>query len=1030
MSFLVDNSQIKKLYNSLNKNDEFEIMFNNYKDSNKLSFNKFIKVIKYLRWRSDLDKANIKLLMEEKLDIAYNYENNNVYRVTITDNEKINNFLNFVHLRKNHTIFSILLTQFINDKNFEFIKKTKDPRKKIDFDDYDIRLRVSTETSIDNKSINDLANLPISEESKISFRYKNRVSLVLIDTATERLSIDVTVIKSSNNVQKIEGAEKNYEIEIDYMTSGKTSDKTLDLILNEVQKIKQVLEETEEIVGKSELELVVQKYKDLVFGKNNEDKKNLYKMQPVSTEVPHIIEKIPNKYSVTDKADGESYIMYATKLNSSNLSFYLINNNLVVKKVPDKLVKNSKLTGDTIIEGELIHLTSENKYLFMAYDCLFFDGKDIRNELDFSVRLNYTRSLTSLLTPTKFKYEEYSPTKKEPYNLDNQRKFYQTKIESFFETLNETIISAKQNDIIFNTKFFTFPTGALDSEVFMLSYLVWYNCTENQIINCPYLLDGIIYTGINQKYTPDKREQKYPIYKFKPPEMNSLDVYIEFQKNTESGSYFDIFDNSLPDSIDNQYFRITNFYVGDMVGSKQVPVPFLKSENNHEVFLPIIKGQVRDIENNIVLDKTVIEVIYTNNLQVPHQYRWSVLRTRYDKTDSVQRFQKQYGNFNTSAIRIWKSMIEAVTIRELKNLANPESYYNQKKILESRITNSVIVSDRQQDKYYQKITNLAKNMRSFHNWIKSTLIYTYAKEFKLDKNSKERRSSVLDLGCGRGGDLMKMFHARVGYYVGIDPSYDDLHAKTNGAISRYNDSKKKFPGFGKIIYLQANPAYVLNEESQSKVFPSMSKENLNEFRDVFVKENVKFDIINASFSIHYLFSDQNSVDNLIKNIAKFLKIGGFVICELFDAERVLKLLNGNDTFTSYYTDDDGKKVKLYELVKKFPGTYNNKPGNGVDVFLGWIMDEGTYIEEYLVSKELLVDTMKKAGCYLVETDTFGNVYNLNKDWFNKVAPTEENVKNRKYYDDVRKFYGNSEGIEKETKVYSFLNRYYIFKKIE
>ena len=61
-------------------------------------------------------------------------------------------------------------------------------------------------------------------------------------------------------------------------------------------------------------------------------------------------------------------------------------------------------------------------------------------------------------------------------------------------------------------------------------------------------------------------------------------------------------------TLDNQYFRITNFYVGDMVGSKQVPVPFLKSENNHEVFLPIIRGQVRDIENNIVLDKTVIAV--------------------------------------------------------------------------------------------------------------------------------------------------------------------------------------------------------------------------------------------------------------------------------------------------------------------------------------------------------------------------------------------------------------------------------------
>ena len=84
------------------------------------------------------------------MDIAYNYANNNTYRVTINDNERINNFLNFVHLRKNHIIFSILLTQFINDKNFQFIKKEKDPRKKIDFNDFDIRIRSSSETPIDN----------------------------------------------------------------------------------------------------------------------------------------------------------------------------------------------------------------------------------------------------------------------------------------------------------------------------------------------------------------------------------------------------------------------------------------------------------------------------------------------------------------------------------------------------------------------------------------------------------------------------------------------------------------------------------------------------------------------------------------------------------------------------------------------------------------------------------------------------------------------------------------------------------------
>ena len=755
----------------------------------------------------------------------------------------------------------------------------------------DIRIRSSSEIPIDNKSISSLANLPISEEHKISYRYKNRIKLILIDTNTEQLSIDITTVKSSYTIDRLESAEKTFELEIDYSNQGKINDKTLDTILLEVDKIKQVLEDTEEIVGKTELNNIIHKYKNLVYGSNNESYKNLYKMQPVSTEVQHIIDKIPNKYSVTDKADGDSFILYITNYDSIP-SYYLINNNMVIRKIANRLTKTfkHKFEGDTIIEGELIHLTSQNKYIYMTYDCLFFNGKDVRSTTDFNIRLNYTREVTSALTLNKFKYEEYLPTIKNVYNIDNQQKFYQNKIEEFYKNLNLTITNGKENDIIFCTKLFLFPTGALDSEVYMLSYLIWYNCTENQMINCPYNLDGIIYTGINQKYTSDKREQKYPIYKFKPPEMNSLDVYVEFQQNKETGGYFDIFDNSLPDTIENQVFRITNFYVGDLIGSKEVPIPFMKEENNHEVFLPVVKGQVRDIENNIVQNKTVIEVIYNNNSNIPHQYRWSVLRTRYDKTDSVLRFQKKYGNFSSAAIRIWKSMIEAVTIRELKNLAKPESYFNQKKSLQTRITSHVITDDRQQDKYYQKITNLAKIMRDYHNWLKSSIIYTYAKKLKFTKDSKLTRTSVLDFGCGRGGDLMKMYHAKVGYYVGIDPSYEDIHSTIDGALSRYNDVKKKYPDFGKMIYLQANPAYNLDKDSQLKVFPNMAKENIDEFESVFNNSKLKFDIVNSSFAIHYLFSDINNVNNMTKNIDNLLKIGGFFICELFDAELVMKLL--------------------------------------------------------------------------------------------------------------------------------------------
>ena len=87
-----------------------------------------------------------------------------------------------------------------------------------------------------------------------------------------------------------------------------------------------------------------------------------------------------------------------------------------------------------------------------------------------------------------------------------------------------------------------------------------------------HMLDGIIYTGLTQKYTNDKREQKYPIYKYKPPENNSIDVYVKFKNNSEKGGFLEIFDNSLPNVVKGATYRVCELMVGESVGSREVPV--------------------------------------------------------------------------------------------------------------------------------------------------------------------------------------------------------------------------------------------------------------------------------------------------------------------------------------------------------------------------------------------------------------------------------------------------------------------------
>lgn len=80
-----------------------------------------------------------------------------------------------------------------------------------------------------------------------------------------------------------------------------------------------------------------------------------------------------------------------------------------------------------------------------------------------------------------------------------------------------------------------------------------------------------------------------------------------------------------------------------------------------------------------------------------------------------------------------------------------------------------------------RVTNSKiKGLRSFNNWVKSSTIQKFI--------GNERYLKVLDIGCGKGGDLQKWQSSRkVELYVGADPA--DVSIKQ--AKERYEQMRKR-----------------------------------------------------------------------------------------------------------------------------------------------------------------------------------------------------------------------------------------------
>ena len=366
----------------------------------------------------------------------------------------------------------------------------------------------------------------------------------------------------------------------------------------------------------------------------NEKNKFFFIPNVVSMNVENILESFPrnivNGFTVTDKADGETMILFISERDVN--SVYMIDSNLEVSKIDAKVTGN---IGGSILAGEFIDDEPSSFWIFDAY---YYKKNDVR------------------FLPLVIK------------DADNNI-VEDTRIGKALDIITNIQI----NNPDFSMRIKNFLYG---DDIFKLSKQIW----DSKHLY-PYKLDGLIYTPQFEPVGYDSskfdfytqlRTAWYRNLKWKPAEENTIDFLVKFEKeriiiNKEKNTFIErdkikyissvnggksefkayktlelwcgfkssIIRNPCADSSNTS----SSTYVEKYIDTRFTPT------NPYNELAYIANIPCEDLNNSIyglndrskILDNTIVEFRYNMNKKCDTKedefFRWEPLRTRHEKTN-------------------------------------------------------------------------------------------------------------------------------------------------------------------------------------------------------------------------------------------------------------------------------------------------------------------------------------------------------------------------------------------------------------
>ncbi|KFM66263.1 mRNA cap guanine-N7 methyltransferase, partial [Stegodyphus mimosarum] len=178
------------------------------------------------------------------------------------------------------------------------------------------------------------------------------------------------------------------------------------------------------------------------------------------------------------------------------------------------------------------------------------------------------------------------------------------------------------------------------------------------------------------------------------------------------------------------------------------------------------------------------------------------------------------------------------------------------------------------------------HMRNFNNWVKSMLIKEFAEKLKKEGNESKKKYA-LDIGSGKGGDLLKWKKGGIDYLVCADIAETSVEQ----CQQRYIEMKERHKR-------QREKGHCFDAEF---IATDCTRVRL---KDLYKKPDIQFDIVSCQFAFHYCFESLTQARKMLQNVSECLKPGGYFIGTLPDAYDIMRRLEeaedlsfGNDVYS-------------------------------------------------------------------------------------------------------------------------------------